>query len=168
MIVKKLDGRDNENMKDLSDYIAEYSESHRNPVNIKVHNVCVPLIMWSLLAGLHPLKITEYNGHELRASYVIVALALLYYLQFKNLKVFVAMLLTSALMLATVSFFTSTVTLLWTAGAVFVAAWVGQFYGHHIEGKKPSFMKDIQFLLIGPVWVLYKQSPEFFGLKRHQ
>ena len=37
---------------------------------------------------------------------------------------------------------------------VFVLAWVGQFIGHKIEGKKPSFIKDIQFLLIGPIWLL--------------
>lgn len=35
--------------------------------------------------------------------------------------------------------------------AIFVIAWIGQFYGHKIEGKKPSFFKDLQFLLIGPV-----------------
>ena len=37
---------------------------------------------------------------------------------------------------------------------VFVIAWIGQFYGHNIEGKKPSFLKDIQFLMIGPAWVV--------------
>jgi uncharacterized membrane protein YGL010W len=40
--------------------------------------------------------------------------------------------------------------------AIFVLAWIGQFYGHHIEGKKPSFLKDLQFLLIGPAWVIHK------------
>ena len=37
---------------------------------------------------------------------------------------------------------------------IFVIAWTGQFIGHKIEGKKPSFIKDIQFLLIGPAWLL--------------
>ena len=36
---------------------------------------------------------------------------------------------------------------------VFVVAWIGQFVGHKIEGKKPSFFEDLQFLLIGPAWV---------------
>jgi len=39
--------------------------------------------------------------------------------------------------------------------AVFVLAWIGQFYGHKVEGKKPSFLKDIQFLLIGPAWLMH-------------
>jgi uncharacterized membrane protein YGL010W len=44
---------------------------------------------------------------------------------------------------------------LWTSSLViFVAAWVGQFIGHKIEGKKPSFFEDIQFLLVGPLWLL--------------
>jgi len=43
----------------------------------------------------------------------------------------------------------------WIVAAVlFVAAWVGQFWGHKVEGKKPSFFKDVQFLLIGPAWLL--------------
>lgn len=37
---------------------------------------------------------------------------------------------------------------------LFVLAWAGQFWGHKVEGKKPSFFKDIQFLLIGPAWLL--------------
>jgi hypothetical protein len=44
----------------------------------------------------------------------------------------------------------------WAIGlGVFAIAWIGQFFGHHIEGKKPSFLKDIQFLLIGPVWLMH-------------
>lgn len=37
---------------------------------------------------------------------------------------------------------------------VFVITWIFQLIGHKIEGKKPSFLKDIQFLLIGPIWLL--------------
>jgi uncharacterized membrane protein YGL010W len=40
--------------------------------------------------------------------------------------------------------------------AIFVVAWIGQFYGHKVEGMKPSFIKDLQFLLIGPLWVIEK------------
>jgi uncharacterized membrane protein YGL010W len=44
--------------------------------------------------------------------------------------------------------------LLWFSMGIFVLAWIGQFIGHSIEGKKPSFLKDIQFLLIGPAWLM--------------
>jgi uncharacterized membrane protein YGL010W len=38
---------------------------------------------------------------------------------------------------------------------VFVIAWAGQFIGHKVEGKKPSFIDDLKFLLIGPIWLLH-------------
>jgi uncharacterized membrane protein YGL010W len=39
----------------------------------------------------------------------------------------------------------------------FVIGWIGQFVGHHIEGKKPSFFEDLQFLLIGPIWIFKRK-----------
>ena len=50
------------------------------------------------------------------------------------------------------------VNLLLASAIIFIAAWVGQFWGHQIEGQKPSFLKDLQFLLIGPLWVVKKLS----------
>jgi uncharacterized membrane protein YGL010W len=47
-------------------------------------------------------------------------------------------------------------TLLMLAIAVFVVAWIAQFVGHKIEGRKPSFLTDLTYLLIGPAWVLAK------------
>ena len=41
------------------------------------------------------------------------------------------------------------------ASVLFVAAWVFQFAGHEVEGRKPSFFKDLQFLLIGPAWLMH-------------
>jgi len=38
--------------------------------------------------------------------------------------------------------------------SAFVLAWIGQFVGHKIEGKKPSFFEDLKFLLIGPAWLI--------------
>ena len=46
--------------------------------------------------------------------------------------------------------------LLILAIAVFVVAWIAQFVGHKIEGRKPSFLTDLTYLLIGPAWVLAK------------
>ncbi len=43
---------------------------------------------------------------------------------------------------------------LWVSCAViFILSWIGQFYGHKVEGKKPSFLEDVKFLLIGPIWL---------------
>jgi uncharacterized membrane protein YGL010W len=50
--------------------------------------------------------------------------------------------------------FNAGVLALWAVG-IFVVAWIGQFVGHKIEGKKPSFLEDLQFLLIGPAWLMH-------------
>ncbi len=69
---------------------------------------------------------------------------------------FLGMLVNAALMIAGIYWIQQHVSLpLWLVSlAVFAGAWVGQFVGHKIEGKKPSFLKDVQFLLIGPAWLL--------------
>jgi uncharacterized membrane protein YGL010W len=46
--------------------------------------------------------------------------------------------------------------LLMTGAVVFVVAWIGQFIGHIYEGHRPSFLTDLVFLLVGPMWTLRK------------
>jgi uncharacterized membrane protein YGL010W len=46
--------------------------------------------------------------------------------------------------------------LLWLAATVLVLAWIGQFAGHAIEGRRPSFTTDLAYLLIGPAWLADK------------
>jgi uncharacterized membrane protein YGL010W len=50
----------------------------------------------------------------------------------------------------------NTTNLLYGSLIIFITGWIGQFWGHKIEGKKPSFAKDLQFLLIGPLWIIEK------------
>jgi uncharacterized membrane protein YGL010W len=145
-------------MRTLKSYLSEYSESHQNTQNVIIHNICVPAIMWSLLGFAATFGLSE----KFNAAHVIVISALLYYSLFKNARVLAAMALISGLMLLSFSFIPQ---LRWVSLAVFVVAWAGQFYGHKVEGKKPSFMKDLQFLLIGPVWLLQKWAAPFFLLK---
>lgn len=45
--------------------------------------------------------------------------------------------------------------------AIFVLSWIGQFVGHKVEGKKPSFVDDLKFLLIGPIWLLHLMLKKF-------
>jgi uncharacterized membrane protein YGL010W len=67
----------------------------------------------------------------------------------------VGILLVFSLMLLLTFLLASTGVAIWqVALTIFILAWVGQFIGHKIEGKKPSFFKDLQFLLVGPLWLL--------------
>ena len=40
------------------------------------------------------------------------------------------------------------------SAGIFVVGWIFQFVGHKIEGKKPSFFEDIQYLWVGPLFVV--------------
>ena len=92
-----------------------------------------------------------------RANWAVLvfAAAQVYYMAL-SLRLGLGLLLVNALLLAITAWIDAAVSvpLAWLALAVFVAAWIGQFIGHRIEGKKPSFFKDIQFLLIGPAWLM--------------
>ncbi len=131
-------------MRTIDSLLAQYSESHRNPTNELIHFVCVPVIVFSLLGlvwSMHPL-----------AALAVVAAALWYYFKLSPPFAF-GMLGMSAVMLALLAIMPR-YTVLPVSIALFVLAWMGQFVGHQIEGKKPSFFDDVRFLLIGPLFVL--------------
>ena len=124
--------------------IAKYSESHLNPSNEIIHFICVPAIIFSflgLLWCLHPL-----------AALAAAVLSLIYYVSL-SVPFAIGMLLMSSAMLWVLQVLPQAV-ILPASVAIFVVAWIGQFIGHKIEGKKPSFFDDLRFLLIGPIFVL--------------
>ena len=129
---------------DIHTLLSQYSDSHRNHTNELIHIVCVPLIVFSLLGiiwAVHPL-----------AAVAVVAASLYYYFQLSR-PFAVGMLAMATAMLALLALLPPA-TVLALSIAIFVLAWVGQFVGHQIEGKKPSFLDDLRFLLIGPLFVL--------------
>jgi uncharacterized membrane protein YGL010W len=85
------------------------------------------------------------------AAYVLIGVAMLFYLTL-SFTIAVGMLALAALMVFPLTRLGDAT--LPVAIAVFVVAWVGQFAGHRIEGKKPSFVEDVRFLLVGPAWLL--------------
>lgn len=147
-------------MKSLEEWFEEYSESHRNKINKKIHFVCVPLIFFSVVGMLMsvpsrlltPLaKIYPIFGNW---AFIVMILALLFYFRL-SFSMGIKMFLFALGCLVLNSYLASVVSIFWFSLSLFIFAWVGQFYGHKIEGKKPSFLKDLQFLLIGPAWVIH-------------
>ncbi|MBR7799000.1 Mpo1 family 2-hydroxy fatty acid dioxygenase [Undibacterium fentianense] len=121
-----------------------YAESHRNPINEKIHFLCVPTIMWTVLGliwAIHPW-----------AAFGGALLALVYYFSL-SFNFAIGMALMASIMLAILQSIPPAYVLP-SAGIVFVVAWIFQFIGHKIEGKKPSFFEDVRYLLIGPLFVL--------------
>lgn len=125
--------------------LAHYGESHRNPRNEHIHFVAIPLIMLSLLglmSAAHPWL-----------PYAFVAASLVYYARL-SVVFLVAMTVVSAIALAIVEAMGAYA--LPVSAAIFIGAWIAQFVGHRIEGKKPSFFEDLQYLWVGPLFVLSK------------
>lgn len=146
-------------------YFAKYAESHQNPTNKLIHWICVPLIVFSILGLVWAIPfphldfLGRYNGFVNWASFLI-AFVVYYYLRLSPMLSY-AMLLVIMLF----SYFIVTLERLHRLNgwpemyqvclAIFLLSWIGQFIGHKIEGKKPSFLDDIKFLLIGPIWLLH-------------
>lgn len=139
-------------MKKIAYFLDEYAISHQNETNKKIHFVCVPLIVLSVVGLLLCLGSLNIGGVSIDWALIVIILALGYYARL-SLKYFLIM-LPFLLLLYIINILISVETnLLGVSLSIFIVSWVGQFIGHKIEGKKPSFFQDLLFLLIGPLWV---------------
>lgn len=146
-------------MKTLSQWFEEYGVSHKNVTNKKIHYLCVPLIFFSVIGLFMSIPsqilspLASLNPIFANWAFIILVLILLFYFRL-SVAMGLKMLLFTAVCLVGNYFIAQALPLVWFSVALFAAGWIGQFYGHKIEGKKPSFLKDLQFLLIGPAWVI--------------
>ena len=143
-------------MRTFDQWMAEYGISHRNPTNMLIHKICVPLIMLSVIGLIFaiptPVAFDHFAPYLNWASIFIVG-CLAFYLSL-NATMFVGMLILTSIMWWICSIFQQMGILVPSMIVIFVVSWIAQFYGHKVEGKKPSFLKDLAFLLIGPLWFL--------------
>ncbi|GCD76984.1 hypothetical protein JCM31826_04660 [Thermaurantimonas aggregans] len=141
-------------MKTADQWFDEYGQSHQNPTNKTIHWICVPLIFWSILGLFYAIPVPE-TMTWFNWSYVLILLSLIFYLRL-SLNLFVGIALFTLICLSILWLLDSSgLSIFYISITVFVLAWIGQFIGHKIEGKKPSFFKDLQFLLIGPAWLMH-------------
>ncbi len=137
-------------------WFAEYSVCHQNRVNKAIHCVCVPAIAAAVVGLLWAIPV-PWSGTLTWINWatLVIAACLLFYARL-SIAFAIGMAVWSAVAVAAITTYEATVGgSVWIPSLVlFVVAWIGQFIGHKIEGKKPAFIDDLQFLLIGPVWVL--------------
>lgn len=137
----------------------KYGESHQNGINKLIHWVCVPSIMFSLFGLLYAIPFfVERSLFSNWATYALV-LALVYYMRLST-PMFIGFVLIGGTMVYGIDAiyqmtFGDAKMVALISVVIFVVAWIFQFIGHKIEGKKPSFLEDLQFLLIGPAWLLH-------------
>jgi len=143
--------------KTINQWLDEYGESHQNKTNKLIHWVCVPLITFSLLGLLSLITFkVPISALPFTLANLLIIISILFYIRL-SASITIGMLLFSTFCLNLINklenYYIGSELLNYYI-AIFILAWIGQFIGHKIEGKKPSFFKDIQFLLIGPAWLL--------------
>ena len=134
----------------------KYGESHQNKTNKLIHWICVPLIFYSIVALIWSIPFPFDWATNFNWASVVLLLILVYYFRLSvslalGMMLFAFICMTGCIFLSRVSD-----SFLWqSAIGIFVIAWIFQFVGHKIEGKKPSFLEDLQYLLIGPAWLMH-------------
>jgi uncharacterized membrane protein YGL010W len=136
----------------------EYGESHVNRLNKIIHWVCVPVIVWTVVALLWSIPFPfDIGSGIVPLNWAVAALivAQIYYFRLSRRLGMGLLLYNLAMLWLTAVIERASPWPLWqVAVVVFVLAWIGQFIGHIFEGKRPSFFKDLQFLLVGPAWLM--------------
>ena len=136
----------------LNWYLSQYGISHQNPTNKKIHYICVPVILFTIAGLLFEIKL-PFAAMDM--SLIAMILSSLYYLRLSFILAFSMMLIFALVYLGLMNLGQHLPIAAWQFHIIlFVLAWIGQFIGHKIEGQKPSFFEDLQFLLIGPAWLL--------------
>jgi len=144
-------------MRPVNEWLDEYAGSHQNPTNKLLHWICVPVIVISVIGMLWALPVPavfDRISPALNWGTAMLVMAVVYYL-FLSVPLALGMIVVSLAVTSLLRWLDSHAVPLWQLSLVaFANAWVGQFVGHQVEGRKPSFLKDVQFLLIGPLWLL--------------
>lgn len=148
-------------MSKMQALLDEYGESHQNSTNKLIHWICVPSIFFSIVGLIWSIPdnlLVEVLGNTWYSNWAAVTLllVLIYYVTL-SISLSIGMAGFGLLCIYGANTLgTADLEPLWLISIIiFVVAWIGQFYGHHLEGKKPSFFKDVQFLLIGPAWLMH-------------
>ena len=144
-------------MRTVTQWLGEYGQSHENPTNKLLHWVCVPPIVLAVMGFLWSLPVPAAFAAAspwLNWATLAAAAALVYYFALSPALAAGVALAFIVLLVVTAALSQLPWPLWLTSLAIFVVAWIGQFVGHAVEGKRPSFFKDVQFLLIGPLWLL--------------
>ena len=136
--------------KNINQWLNEYGESHQDPTNKKIHWICVPLITFTLLGLLSLINFSfNFNNgtYNINIASLLIIFAVIFYYRLSKTISLGMLFITGISMyyIQKLEIMYSKEYLILMYVIIFVIAWIGQFIGHKIEGKKPSFLKDIQF-----------------------
>ncbi|UCS91886.1 DUF962 domain-containing protein [Echinicola marina] len=146
----------------IDQLLQEYGKSHQHPTNKMIHWICVPAIFFSIVGMIFSIPVgpidflIDYLGPFANwATFALILVLCYYYSLSPPLALGMFLFVALCVFLCNLITIVSPVPLWQISISLFILSWILQFYGHKIEGKKPSFFKDIQFLLIGPAWLMH-------------
>lgn len=149
-------------MRTQGQFLDQYRRTHSNATNALVHTICVPIILFASFGLLWSVPVGRWLGLPglyagwVNAATIVGPLVLVFYAM---LSARAGVLMAGMLLICAAGVLglrDAGVPLAWFCGGIWIAAWLGQFYGHHVEGAKPAFLDDVVFLLIGPLFILDK------------
>ncbi len=143
-------------MQNIEELLGSYGESHTHPANVLIHKICVPTITLAVVGIVDQFYITGFGKPLMSVATVLSVLTVAYYFRLSR-SLAIGMGLIFILAIIVFRFLSATFgaeTLAWLLVGLFGVAWVFQFIGHAVEGKRPSFIQDLKFLLIGPLWTI--------------
>ncbi len=142
-------------MRKIDQLFAEYAESHQNQTNKFIHWICVPLIFFTIVGFISLIPAPHFGCISIASIVALVLVSIFYFALSWRISIIMLffMLLMEHFAYAINVHFKENSWIIYLS--IFVITWIFQFIGHKIEGKKPSFLKDLQFLLVGPIWLLH-------------
>jgi uncharacterized membrane protein YGL010W len=146
-------------MRTQRQFLDEYRLTHGHPTNALVHMICVPIILFASVGLLWTLPVGRWLGLAggwLNGATIVGLLVLIFYAVLSARALLLMAVILAVCAAGIVGLEHAGVPLVWFCATVWIAAWLGQFYGHHVEGAKPAFLDDVVFLLIGPLFILEK------------
>ena len=163
MLMNNADSQAAKSERRIDRWFDRYAVCHTNHTNKLIHYICVPVITACVLGLSWAIPVTAEFGPWMNVATLVTMVATIFYVR-------LSIVLASGMLLCTLPilglFYWMTISgnaqLVWQSSLVlFVAAWILQFIGHEIEGTKPAFLEDLQFLMIGPLWILARVMGRF-------
>jgi uncharacterized membrane protein YGL010W len=139
---------------DVNKQLTFYGAYHTNQINILIHIICVPLLVWTFQVLSSEIPLPEFIPHihhefnqylvfNLNISTIHAGLYLLYYLALEPVAalLYAPQLVLSLLTATAFSYRSDAVTY---AGILHVVSWIAQFLGHGLaEGRAPALLDNL-------------------------
>jgi len=140
-------------MRTIEKLLVQYSESHQNKTNVLIHAIAVPSIYFVTLGLIWAIPVPDFIADfDVTWAHILAIPILFYYFKLSG-PIGAAMTLLTIACFGGINLIAYYGVSVWLfCLSLFIVMWILQFIGHKIEGKKPSFLDDLRFLLVGPAW----------------